>query len=62
VCAVFCYNLLVHEHADHWAKLSWLTRQWKHRQSTETTRIGLRDLSRGRALSVTVHYRRPSVC
>ena len=40
---------------DHVAVTS---RQWIQSQSTETTRAGLRDLRRGRALSVSVHYRR----
>ena len=34
------------------------SRQWMHSQSTDTTRTGLRDLSRCRALSMSVHYRR----
>jgi len=58
VRAVFCYNLL-HEHIDLWATyVVLISRQWMQSQSTETTRAGLRDLSRGRTLSVSVHYRR----
>jgi len=34
------------------------SKQWMHSQSTQTTRAGLRDPIRGRAWSVSVHYRR----
>jgi len=31
-----------------------ISRQWMHSQSSETTQVGLRDLSRGRALSCII--------
>jgi len=51
VRAVFCYNLLVHEHADHWATLPWLP-------DSESTVTQQRRPEPGYVtLAVVVHYR-----